>query len=96
MATALELRIRATHQRLINDASNLIASQGFPYADNQAVRFRGFRPEELNTALRQLRGWRNTSAIDADMWKRLGFNLRQLTYVGGARPTGRYVDVITL
>ncbi len=96
MATALELRIRATHQRLINDASNLIASQGFPYADLEGTRSRAFRVDELNKALRELNGWRNTSAIDGDMWKRLGFKVLRLTYVGGARPTGRYVEVITL
>ncbi len=79
---------------LVLDAATLVEQEGFPYEDRDGCRFKAFRPDELNARLRDI-GWKNTSSMDSYWWKKLGFKIQKLQYVGGAYPTGRFIEVVT-
>ncbi len=55
--------------------------------------FIGEAVSRVPTALRN-NGWRNVSRLDAHDLRQLGLEVVKAQYVGGARPTGKFVDVV--
>ena len=45
------------------------------------------------TALRD-NGWKRVPRLDKHDLKKMGLRIVQAQYVGGARPTGKYIDVV--
>jgi hypothetical protein len=82
--------------KTLADASlDCLAALNYRYETYAGVEIRAARPDDLKAALRDRR-WKNVSNLDASDFRAMGFTITHAQYVGGARKTGRFVEVVTL
>lgn len=75
------------------DITAAIAKRHFPYALTDGSTVSACAVSEVADALRD-NGWRRVGRFDRFDIRDLGLKVVSAQYVGGVRPTGRFIDVV--